>query len=37
MRLFSQRLTEAGHKGNNVKRVTDAFNASGIDAATAIS
>lgn len=35
MRLFSQRLTEAGHKGNNVKRVTDAFNASGIDAATA--
>jgi Domain of unknown function (DUF4157) len=35
MRLFSQRLTEAGHKGNNVKRITDAFQAAGIDAATA--
>lgn len=35
MRLLSQRLSEAGLKGNNVKRVTDAFQASGIDAATA--
>lgn len=35
MRLLSQRLSEAGLKGNNVKRVTDAFQAAGIDAATA--
>lgn len=35
MRLFSQRLTENGHKGANVERITKAFQTAGIDPASA--